>query len=435
MSADADRVVIVGAGVAGLTLASRLAQQGRAVTVLERETAVGGLARSYRYGDFTFDVGPHRFHTYDPAASQFIGDVLGTDRIDIGRASAVWMFERYLEWPLNARALAAVPPRVILGMLKDLLRRPAATGERFSDHIRARYGETLYRVFFKPYTERLVKLSCDELSREWAQTGIERALIDRGIKANSLVELARSSLARRPAMSFVYPASGGVGVFAEKLAARVRAAGGTVSTGVGVSGLRVEAGRVRAVVAGAEEHRCETLVWTGPVTELMSLLGGPAVGLRYLSLLLFNYEVEEPPRLPFQWCYFSDETVPFARVSMPVRFNPRLAPPGQSGVCVEVTARLGDAQWACPEDLDAPIREALCRVGLVTRRDRIRRVHIERVPNAWPLYTLGFRAEQARALEFVSRFPNVRLLGRNALFWYNNADHSISAALQFREAR
>jgi len=53
-----DHVVIVGAGLAGLSAALRLAGAGREVTVIEREDEPGGRAGVVRTGGFTFDTGP-----------------------------------------------------------------------------------------------------------------------------------------------------------------------------------------------------------------------------------------------------------------------------------------------------------------------------------------------------------------------------------------
>ncbi len=58
-----DRVVIVGAGPAGLTAAYLLSQQGARVTVLEGDNTVGGISRTVRYKNFRFDIGGHRFFT------------------------------------------------------------------------------------------------------------------------------------------------------------------------------------------------------------------------------------------------------------------------------------------------------------------------------------------------------------------------------------
>jgi phytoene desaturase len=53
-----DDVVIVGAGLAGLSCALRLAGAGRTVTVLEREAVPGGRAGVIEDSGFTFDTGP-----------------------------------------------------------------------------------------------------------------------------------------------------------------------------------------------------------------------------------------------------------------------------------------------------------------------------------------------------------------------------------------
>lgn len=53
-----DHVVVVGAGLAGLSAALRLIGAGRQVTVLEREGEPGGRAGVVREGGYTFDTGP-----------------------------------------------------------------------------------------------------------------------------------------------------------------------------------------------------------------------------------------------------------------------------------------------------------------------------------------------------------------------------------------
>ena len=51
------RVVILGAGPAGITAAWRLSELGYPVTVLERDDAVGGMARTINVGNYAVDFG------------------------------------------------------------------------------------------------------------------------------------------------------------------------------------------------------------------------------------------------------------------------------------------------------------------------------------------------------------------------------------------
>lgn len=77
--------LVVGAGVAGLTFAHTVLKEGQRVTVVERNDVVGGLARSFQYGDFIFDVGPKRFHTEDKEVLDFLLEILGDDYIVVDR--------------------------------------------------------------------------------------------------------------------------------------------------------------------------------------------------------------------------------------------------------------------------------------------------------------------------------------------------------------
>ncbi len=56
------QTLIVGAGIAGLTIGYELAKKGQKVIIVEKEIRPGGLAKSFRYNGFTFDIGPHRFY-------------------------------------------------------------------------------------------------------------------------------------------------------------------------------------------------------------------------------------------------------------------------------------------------------------------------------------------------------------------------------------
>ena len=66
------KVVILGAGPAGISAAWRLTKLGYPVTVLERDGAVGGMGRTIKVGDYHVDFGPHTFHIRETAESKEI---------------------------------------------------------------------------------------------------------------------------------------------------------------------------------------------------------------------------------------------------------------------------------------------------------------------------------------------------------------------------
>ena len=56
--ADAKPVVVVGAGIGGLSAAIRLAAAGRRVVVVEQNATVGGKMNERRQDGFRWDTGP-----------------------------------------------------------------------------------------------------------------------------------------------------------------------------------------------------------------------------------------------------------------------------------------------------------------------------------------------------------------------------------------
>ena len=424
--------VVVGAGVAGLSFAHSVLGAGRSTVVVERNDHVGGLARSFHYGDFTFDVGPKRFHTEDREVLDFLLSILGDDYIVVDRSSAVHLFGRYFPWPLDHRALFRLPLRVMVSAGLDLLRRRAPADERsFTEYTRSRYGDTLYRLFFKPYTEKFLQIPCEDVHVDWAKTGINRAVIDKRVRSETLFDLVRSVLLPKPVTTeFLYPSYGGFGTFCEKLSEEVRRRGGDILLENTVQSIELGSGRVETVVL-ADGRRLEPghLVWSGNLKALSHLLGETPPPIRYLSTVLLNMEVEAPVLQNEQWIYYGGTDTVLSRVSITNEMADYMAPAGKAGLCVEVTGFEGNDHWNDPEALVPQIREDLVRLKLVRAESDFGRVHIEKVRDTYPIYDLRYKESFARASRMVKPVGNLKLLGRTGAYWYNNSDHSMKMAL------
>src|SRR5688572_30062955 len=259
-------VTIVGAGVAGLTIAYQLGRRGYAVTVVERNPVVGGLGRTFHYGDFHFDVGPHRFHTENPRVASFIRDILKEEAIEIPRKSGARMFGKYHEWPLRPSILAAMPIALMIRGSKDLVFKERLPGESFEADVVNKYGRTLYEIFFKPYTEKFLFHSPAELHRDWARAGVNRAVIDKRAGADNLWSLLRTTLMPKPVETmFLYPPTG-VGRFSDLLAESIVERGGRVVLGREVTAVQSAGRRITAIETADERIPCDNVVWTGPLT-------------------------------------------------------------------------------------------------------------------------------------------------------------------------
>ena len=277
MSTDRD-FLVVGAGVAGLTFAHTVLKEKQRVDRASSETMWWvGFARSFQYnGDFTFDVGPKRFHTEDKEVLNFLLEVLGDDYLVVDRSSSVHLFGKYFAWPLDSRALFRLPLPVMFSSGLDLLkRRPPADDKSFTEYTRSRYGDTLYRLFFKPYTEKFLQIPCEDVHVDWATTGINRAVIDKRVKSESLFDLVRNVLLPRPVVTkFLYPSYRGFGTFCEKLAEQIPQMGGEIRLGHTITAIHTKDGKVEEVeLTDGAKLRPKYLIWSGNLIALARLLG------------------------------------------------------------------------------------------------------------------------------------------------------------------
>jgi len=434
-----DPVLVVGAGVAGLAAAEVIASRGRPVLVAERESVPGGLSRSFRYAGYNFDIGPHRFHVADEATETCLREYMGEDLLAVYRDNEVYFLNRYYSWPPDLRCIFHMPLTISARAFIDLILSPLMPPPRqlspdsFEADLLIRYGRTLYEVFFRDYTEKYLGIPARQTHRDWGETGLRQVALSRPRATSSLGQLVGSLFLPCPsAAHFLYPRSG-MGQFALTLAERIRKLGGTILLDTPILRLHHEDNRI----IGWEHNRvlqpCSAVIWTASLTLLFRALGLPEPALHYLSLILYNLELEMPPLRSSHWIYFGDPSVIFNRVTRPGSFAPDLVPAGKGSLGVEVTCREGDDVWNHPERLEERVVADLVRVGMIPSAAAVGNIHIERIREAYPIYQLNYRELQSNAFQDLSLYKNLFPAGRTGLFWYNNMDQSIRQARELAE--
>jgi len=423
-------VVIVGAGVTGMITAQLLAEAGAQVIVIEKMDALGGLARSYKYDGFVFDVGPHRFHTANDDVSAYLQRVLAEDQVVFPRRSEVYFGGKYYLWPLKPQQLPQLPASMALKSGLDLLVNGLRdySDDSFENYVLRQYGPTLYAHFFRDYTEDFLGRSPRETHPDWAKAGINRAIIDDKLQMQNISQLAKSTLKQlksSPSIDFIYP-SGGMFTMWDLVAQRLVAKGARILLGTEAT-MEARGDRVVAVHASDERIEPGLVIWTGPINQAAQGLGIEPFNLDYRALLLFNAMVEHDVQHPYQWCYYGEREISFLRVSIPRFFDPSTAPAGTTGLCVELTCQPGDERWRHGERLTDWVVDDLIKVDLIPDRSVVHDIRLERVPEAYPIYHRRYPEDLDKAQQAFARFDNLHMAGRTGTFWYNNMDHCIEA--------
>ena len=184
---------ILGAGPAGLAAAYQLTKQGKSVVVVERDSRVGGLAKSIEYQDFILDFGPHRFFTKVAPVLKLWDEILGQDQVTVNRLTRIYYGGKYFGYPLKAtEVLRAVGPiesaKIIASYIKAQL-FPLRNPRNFAEWVKGKFGKRLFEIFFEGYTQKLWGIPCTEISADWAA---------QRIKGLSLLKAAKNALSISP---------------------------------------------------------------------------------------------------------------------------------------------------------------------------------------------------------------------------------------------
>ena len=176
-SENSKRVVVLGAGPAGLTAAYELSNLGIDCVVLEQDAVVGGLARTVEYKGFRFDIGGHRFYTKVSLVQQIWREVLGEDLLTRKRLSRIYYKSRFFQYPLEPfdafRGLGALETfRCGLSFLRSRF-FPTLPERDFETWVSNRFGRRLFETFFKSYTEKVWGMDCRKIGAEWAAQRIQ----------------------------------------------------------------------------------------------------------------------------------------------------------------------------------------------------------------------------------------------------------------------
>ena len=438
----AEPVVVIGAGPAGLTAAYDLTRRGVPTVVFDRDTAVGGLAKTVVYKGFRFDIGGHRFFTKVSSVRDLWHELLGADLLRRPRLSRIYYRGRFFDYPLKAsNVLANVGPLTSAAVLASYLRaqmRPIAPERSFEDWICNRFGRRLFDMFFKSYTEKVWGIPCGEIGAEWAAQRIKGLSLWTAVR--SMFGAHGNGRIKTLVHEFEYPRLG-PGMMWETCRDRIESQGGTVMLGAPVVEIQHDGARVTAVVVGGNGHRrvqpAAHVISTMPVRHLVSSMTPVAPRtvqdaggrLKYRDFLTVALIVDQASVFPDNWIYVHDPSVRVGRVQNFKNWSPDMVPdPRLTCLGLEYFCSRGDDLWSLDDArLIALATREVGAIGLVTA-NRIIDATVLRVHKAYPVYDDGYRDALAGVRAWVERFSNLQLVGRNGMHKYNNQDHSMLTA-------
>jgi protoporphyrinogen oxidase len=441
-------VIILGAGLAGLTAGNLLSRSGFKTVVIEKDSVVGGLARTFEHRGFRFDLGGHRFYTRNERIDALVRDALGGDVLDVERSSKILLGGRYFDYPwrpLNAirgfgvRGAAAIISDYAVERLRHCVREPEVAS--FEDVIVNRFGRAMFEIFVKEYSEKVWGVECRHIAAELANWRIQNLSVGAAIR-DALFPRGRGAV-RSLARKFLYPPLG-IGQIAAGLKRRIEESN-RVLTGATVTGVHHSGGRVDGITVFEDDrtdrHRADNFVSSIPLDRLVHLLDprppddilAAADRLRFRDLVIVTVMIDRDRVTDQSWIYLPERKIPFGRIHEPTNWSVQMAPEGKTLLVTEHFCFRGDDVWNADDDaLAGTTIASLESLGLIRGREVIDGM-VVRVPDAYPIFEVGHDENRRKICDYIDGFGNLRVIGRGGMFRYYNMDHAMESGIAAAE--
>ncbi|MFF8033632.1 protoporphyrinogen oxidase [Streptomyces sp. NPDC016626] len=302
------RVVVVGAGIAGLAAAHRLLERGARVTVLEASDRVGGKLLPGEIAGARVDLGAESLLARRPEAVALAREVGLADRLRPPATATAALWTRGALRPMPKGHVMGVPgtAAALAGVLSDeglarigrdadLPRTEVGEDVAVGGYVAARLGREVVDRLVEPLLGGVYAGDAYRISMRSAVPQLFRA----ARAHTSLTEGVREIQAEAAASPRTGPVfmgiAGGVGTLPLAVADAVRARGAEILTGTPVTELRRAPQDGWRVVAGGRVRHADAVVVAVPAPAAARLLRAEApgaaaelAGVEYASMALIT---------------------------------------------------------------------------------------------------------------------------------------------------
>ncbi len=483
------KVIIIGAGPAGLTAAYKLlkSKSNIEVEIYEESKQVGGISKTINYKNNRMDLGGHRFfskskeindlwdeimpiqgiNSYDDTMLNREKDLNGTgpdpnkeDKVMLkrNRISRIYYRNKFFDYPvtLNLKTIKNLgfisTLQSGLSYLKRLVFKMKETSlENFYIN---RFGKKLYSMFFEKYTEKLWGRHPSQISADWGAQRVKgisiRAVLKDALK--KIFHIKDKHVETSLIDSYRYPKYG-PGQFWEEMAKQIDIMGGKILLNSKIDKINIKDKQIKSITCNNKIITGDYFISSMPIKDLINSIEGITVdkdikriatNLPYrdfvtIGVLLKKLNLKNKTKIntynnmiPDCWIYIQEPNIKMGRIQIFNNWSPYMVKDYKktTWIGLEYFCDESDDFWNMTdkECAEFAINE-LIKMNIIKSSKDVLDYHREKVKKAYPAYFDTYD-EIDKVIAYLNDFNNLYCIGRNGQHRYNNMDHSMMCGIE-----
>ncbi len=430
---EPSEIYVLGAGPAGMAAAYTLTKQNQPVVVIERDSQVGGLAKSIGYQGFILDYGPHFFSTDIAPVVQFWDEVMGPEAVTFKVSTRMYWQKRYFSYPPSvSEVLLGVgfweSLKIMVSYVQAQL-SPNSNPQNYAERVTGKFGKELFEICFKAYLEKLWGIPCTGISADW-EAGKFRNISFREILKNAMI---------REEWRLKFPRLGSRQLY-ERIAEFMKERDRPILFNHEVKQIHHENFKVTKLTlknskTGEEKViECQGVISSIPLSILLQQLDPPVPSrlveqvksLKFRNTAIAYLIVESGSLFPDQCIYINDSNIRLGRVTNFANWSKDMLPnTHQTPLCCEYWCDFGDSTWQQPEaELLVQAEQDLRTIGLLGDA-KVAGGFVVKLARTHPIYAVNYQAALSEVNDYLNQFENLDIVGRYGAFKYHDQDGSL----------
>lgn len=417
------RIIILGAGLSGISTAWHLQRSGIDCQVFEKEETIGGLCRSKNVNGFCFDYSGHLLHFRNRYTFNLIKSLMGSNLIEHKRSAWIYANKNYIPYPFQSH-LYHLPAKTRKECLAGLAKvtnnysRKKKQQDNFLEWINETFGAGIAKHFLIPYNTKFWTVVPQDMTCEWLDGFIPvpslKQMVEGAVK-DSKKEFGYNT-------KFWYPKEGGIANLPKALASGIK----NIHTNCQVA--KIDLTKREIVISGNEREKFDYLISTIPLPELPILVNkipkqilSSFEKLRWNSIFNLNLGIENNSERQKHWVYFPGKEFSFFRVGFFHNFSTNLIPRSKSSLYIEVS--YPQNRGINNVSMLSSIKNGLRKVGILDG-DIVSAEDINQIRYAYPIYNQDYTAARSNILSFLAQ-KNIISCGRYGSWRYLSMEDTI----------